>query len=150
MRLFTRTTRITALRRHLLSVREGLCAIESKPDYVPSPDEMKALQEIRRLLDELAYRTDTLEPQLWQRIETWCNTPWTSRQRRIRNIAEFISWWLAGTMALSYSVLGWFTPLFPEPWYVLPVSAILAARKSIKPRTIIRHEDHQPLLFAVK
>lgn len=126
MRFGRRTTRITTLRKHLLTVRAGLYAIELKNDYIPAPDEIKALAEIRWLLDDVAKHTKTLEPQLWQRVETWCNTPWTPKQQLIRKIGAFFGYWIAGTMAIGMSVVGWFAPLFPEPWYVLPVSAALA------------------------
>jgi len=125
MRLGHRITRITTLRQHLLIVRAGLYAIEHKTDYVPAPDEIKALAEIRWLLDDVTKHATTLEPQLWQRVETWCNTPWTPRQKLIRKIGAFIGYWIAGTMAIGMSVIGWFGPLFPEPWYVLAVSGAI-------------------------
>ncbi len=139
MRFGRRTTRITTLRKHLLTVRAGLSAIEHKTDYVPAPNELEALQEIRWLLDDVAKNAKVLEPQLWQRIEIWRNTPWTPRQQFVRNIAAFIGWWLTGTMALAISVVGWFAPLFPQPWYVLPVSTFLALIAAL----IVMREKHK-------
>ncbi|MEJ0010174.1 MAG: hypothetical protein WDN72_06490 [Alphaproteobacteria bacterium] len=126
MRHRRRITRITTLRKRLLAVRAELMLIEQQADYIPSPKEMTALQRTHWLLDDLATRTTRLEPQLWQRIETWRNTPWTPRQQIIRNATTFLGWWIAGTIALSYSAVGWFAPLFPAPWYILPVSTIAA------------------------
>lgn len=126
MRFGRRTTRITTLRQHLLTVYAGLHAIEHRSDYIPSPKEIKALAEIRYLLPKITESASKLEPQLWQRIDTWCNTPWTPRQQLFRKISAFFGYWIAGTMAIAMSVVGWFAPLFPEPWYVLPVSAMIA------------------------
>jgi len=61
-----------------------------------------------------------------KRIRIWQNTPYTPAQQFRRNIIAFIGWWIGGTMALWQTILGWFTPLFPEPWYALATSAAIA------------------------
>ena len=93
---------------------------------IPSPIEMEALSEIKHILRELPEFTDNCETEFWQRIRTWQETPYTPHQQAVRSILSFVGWWVAGTIGIHYTVMGWFISLFPAPWHSIVVSGILS------------------------
>jgi len=126
MKIFRRKPNIRNLALQLERIEQQLRAIEHDSNYLPSPIEMKALGWIRFTLPELLDYTKILEKQLRKRIITWCETPYTPVQLFRKRIMSFIGWWIAGTLMLWQSVLGWFSSLFPQQWQVIPTSAAIA------------------------
>lgn len=109
----------------LESIERGLLELKES-SRLPTPGDMAAMNYLRARLPLVVTLCATLEPELSGRVKAWKETPWTPRQRLIRNIASFIGWWIAGTSVLSYSILGWFAGVFPKPWYVLTISGGVA------------------------
>jgi sterol desaturase/sphingolipid hydroxylase (fatty acid hydroxylase superfamily) len=121
-----RRPRITKLLRHLQAVDEGLRELADNKTVIPSPAEIKALAHIRFIIRTLPEKAEVYETDFWQRIKNWQDTPYTPRQRIRRAALSFIGWWLAGTVGISYSIMGWLIPLFPKPWHSLIASAAIA------------------------
>lgn len=124
--MFSRRIRTTKLLRYLQSVQAGLQTLSDDSQAIPSPSEMKALAKIRWLLNTLPEQAETCEKDCWKRIHAWQNTPYTPRQQFTRAILAFFGWWVLGTITLSYSVMGWFVSLFPQPWHSLVLSAAIS------------------------
>lgn len=126
MSIFQHRPNICKLAAQLEHIERELQRLESLPNHLPNAAEMKALGYMRFKLPQMTNYIHALDAKLWQRIETWQNTPYTAQQLRWRKIVSFVGWWVVGTIVITQSVLGWFANLFPEAWHIFPVSAIIA------------------------
>lgn len=114
---------ITALAMQMQRIEQALAAIEADKTFLLPPYQMQALAELRASATRTQAQISDLEPELWERVRQWKETPYTPSKRRIKRLLSFIGWWLAGFVAIDFAVMGWFTPLFPEPWYRFAASA---------------------------
>ena len=126
MGLFNRKQRIKTLLAQLRYIEAGLQRTIDDSNYILPPHEFYCLLDMRAVLPDVAALAEKAEKLCSKRITAWQNTPYTSTQQFRRNIIAFIGWWFAGTLAIWQTILGWFTPLFPEPWHALATSAAIA------------------------
>ncbi len=121
-------------RRHSIAVlvvkmrhiEQALVAIEADKEYLPSPHHMEALSALRSNMKRIEADLSILESQLWERIKKWQDKPYTPIEKRRRKVLSFIGWWFAGFAGLDFTIMGWFTPLFAEPWHRLIASAVIS------------------------
>ncbi len=117
---------IAALVTQMQRIEDALAAIEADGAFLPSPHHMQALTALHANTKHIEARLSDLEPQLWERVKKWQETPYTASELRRRKVLSFIGWWFAGFASLDYVVMGWFTPLFAEPWHRFIASAAIS------------------------
>ena len=117
---------IAALATQMQQIEDALAAIEADEAYLPSPNQMQALNALRVSTKCVEGRLSDLETTLWERVKKWQDTPYTASELRRKKILSFIGWWFAGFASLDYVVMGWFTPIFDEPWHRFIASAAIS------------------------
>lgn len=119
MPLFHRTPLIT-LNRRLEDIDYGLQRLEQRADYVPSPEEMLAMDQLRRRLSAMSASSIVLEEALWKRAHVWQYTPYTPHEQPLRAVGEWIGW--AIIIILVACQIGWIIPSILHLWftYIVP------------------------------
>ena len=117
---------IAALETQMRCIEQAVAAIQSDKAYLPSPHHMQALSVLRSNMKRIEADLSILEPQLWERVKKWQDNPYTPTEKRRIKAVSFIGWWFAGFAGLDYTIMGWLTPLFAEPWHRLIVSAVIS------------------------
>jgi len=125
MRLW-RKHNIAALVTQMQRNENALKAIEVDEAYVPSPHKMQSIAELRVNTKRVEAHLSDLEPKLWERIKKWQDTPYTNTEKLINKILSFIGLWLASFAGFDFTIMGWLTPLFAEPWHRFVASAAIS------------------------
>ena len=117
---------IAALATQMQRIEDALKAIEADGAFLPLPHQMQALTVLRASTKRIEAHLSDLEPTLWERVKKWQDTPYTASELRRSKVLSFIGWWFAGFAGIDFTIMGWFTPLFAEPWHRFIVSAVIS------------------------
>lgn len=141
MGLFRRN-RITRMATQLENIEHGLLSLK-KSNKIPTPADMQAMKYMHFKLPLLIKLCTELEPEFWERIRTWQETPYSRPVRFIRSTLAFISAWCFGVFAIHAGGLWVLDKFLPMPCSLI-VSAILSLSAIIVIiRAEHRHKDTQ-------
>ncbi len=115
---------MTKLLTHLMRSQRNFINIKEDASYVPTPAEMLRFLETRLALQKLHEEAAGLGPLLWERIDHWRRTPWTTRQKIMRIAKDAAGSWVCYTLGFAVGFFGWFLPQ-PQLWLASGITGLI-------------------------